>query len=130
MEFHYVADGFTITLFAVYGLSANFLCVIFASELRLLPKSKVAVIVDNMHNQSTANVSAAGGQCCACPKTKEQQRIEDEERQFQIEFENFLQDTLYRKTCVAIHCHHLLCPLRVNACALRYCVNTAIIKNF
>lgn len=66
------------------------------TELRLLPKSKVAVIVDNMNNQSSSNMSSTG-RCCACPKTKEQQRIEDEERQFQIEFENFLQDTVYRK---------------------------------
>jgi len=42
------------------------------------------------------------GQCCTCPKTNEQQRIENEERQFQIEFENFLQDTLYRKGCVVV----------------------------
>jgi len=69
------------------------------TELRLLPKSKVAVIVDNMSNHSSSNTSTSD-QCCTCPKTKEQQRIEDEERQFQIEFENFLQDTLYRKGCV------------------------------
>jgi len=71
------------------------MCVI--AELRPLPKSKVAVIVDNMSNNMSAGNVSSSGQCCKCPKTKEQQRIEDEERQFQIEFENFLQDTLYRK---------------------------------
>jgi len=76
------------------------------AELRLLRKSTVAIIVDNMHNKTTAGNWTDGGgdgdgQCCACPKSKEQQRIEDEERQFQIEFENFLQDTLYRKGSVA-----------------------------
>jgi len=80
--------------------NADVLC--DCAELRLLPKSRVAVIVDNMHNDTAAGNQSlhnrpGSGQCCACPKTKEQQRIEDEERQFQIEFENFLQDTLYRK---------------------------------
>jgi len=51
-----------------------------------------------MNNQSATNTSTSG-QCCTCPKTKEQQRIENEERQFQIEFENFLQDTVYKKKC-------------------------------
>jgi len=81
----------------VGGIVASISCLLFVTELRLLPKSKVAIVVDQMHNQSAGNVTTSG-QCCACPKTKEQQRIEHEERQFQIEFENFLQDTLYRKT--------------------------------
>lgn len=77
-------------------------CVSVIAELRLLPKSTVAIIVDNMNNKTAGNMTGGagggdGGQCCACPKSKEQQRIEDEERQFQIEFENFLQDALYRK---------------------------------
>jgi len=73
------------------------LWIVVVVELRPLPKSKVAVIVDNMHNESTLNVSSSGD-CCVCPKSKEQQRIEDEERQFQIAFENFIHDIVYRKT--------------------------------
>jgi len=76
-----------------FTYSCLLLCV---TELRLLPKSKVSVVVENMNNQTSSNMTSSG-QCCACPKTKEQQRIENEERQFQIEFENFLQDKVYRK---------------------------------
>ncbi|KAK2190050.1 hypothetical protein NP493_91g05005 [Ridgeia piscesae] len=36
-------------------------------------------------------------QCCECPKSKKEQRVEEEERQFQIKFENFLHDSVYFK---------------------------------
>lgn len=70
-------------------------------KLRLVSKSRMDIIVDNninnIRNETMSNSSTSTGLCCKCPKSQEQIKIEDEERRFQIEFENFLQDTLYRK---------------------------------
>lgn len=35
-------------------------------------------------------------ECCECPKSAEQNRVDEEERRLQIEFQNFLQNTVYR----------------------------------
>lgn len=35
--------------------------------------------------------------CCKCPKSEEEKQAEEEERQMEIEFQNFLQDTVYIK---------------------------------
>ena len=40
------------------------------------------------------------GQCCVCPKSKEEERNEEEERMFQIEFENYLHNVVYVKRYV------------------------------
>ncbi|GAB6018965.1 hypothetical protein CHUAL_000605 [Chamberlinius hualienensis] len=36
-----------------------------------------------------------GGQCCSCPKPRQQLERDEAERQFEIEFENFLHNTVY-----------------------------------
>ena len=60
------------------------------------------IVRPKQQQQSTAvevwtNRSISDGQCCACPKSKEQISVEDEERRYQIAFENFLHDSVYRK---------------------------------
>jgi hypothetical protein len=35
--------------------------------------------------------------CCACPLSEKEKRVVEEERHFQIEFENFLQNIVYIK---------------------------------
>nr|KAG5703678.1 hypothetical protein BaRGS_002552 [Batillaria attramentaria] len=54
--------------------------------------SKQVVEVDQKGN----NVSR-GADCCECPKSKEQLKLEERERQIEIEFENYLHDHVYCK---------------------------------
>lgn len=44
------------------------------------------------------NISSVDGQpCCACPKSKKLQEKEEQERQLQIQFENSIHDTVFKK---------------------------------
>jgi len=62
-------------------------------ELRL-PGNKGETIVD----QKDANTNATlNGECCACPKSEAEQVQEEEERLFQIKFEDYLHDSVYIK---------------------------------
>jgi len=61
--------------------------------LRLVTKPKASEEIGDV----ASNKSTIDGQCCSCPKSKEQLRIDDDERQFQIQFENFLHDNVYKK---------------------------------
>ncbi|KAK2157959.1 hypothetical protein LSH36_180g01062 [Paralvinella palmiformis] len=63
------------------------------NKLRL-PGNKGETIVD----QKDANTNATlNGECCACPKSEAEQVQEEEERLFQIKFEDYLHDSVYIK---------------------------------
>ena len=57
-------------------------------------KQEVMMKADTLHPPSNNE------QCCECPKSKKEQRVEEEERQFQIKFEDFLHNTVYIKRYV------------------------------
>ncbi|XP_064650829.1 insulin-like peptide receptor isoform X2 [Lineus longissimus] len=60
-------------------------------KLKFLSKSSMKVKEDNPANKTLS------GKCCACPKTPKEKRIEEDERKFQIEFENYLHNYVYQK---------------------------------
>lgn len=71
----------------------NVLYVLLLSELRIPSKTKdTATIIVNEKN-GTMN----DGKCCKCPEKKSSLDAKDTERRYQIEFENFLHNSLYRK---------------------------------
>jgi hypothetical protein len=43
------------------------------------------------------NKTLPSGKCCECPKTEQEMRVEEDERRFQIEFENYLHNYVYQK---------------------------------
>ena len=43
------------------------------------------------------NTTLPGANCCVCPKSKEELKLEERERQIEIEFENYLHDHVYCK---------------------------------
>ena len=73
-----------------------------ATELHLSMKRRKPVV----ETESPINQTWSGT-CCACPKSDEEVKLEEEERQMEIEFENFLHDSVYIKRWV--HIILLLC---------------------
>jgi len=52
--------------------------------------------------------SSEAGACCGCPKTAQQLLIEQQERLYQTEFENFLLSSLYERKSAPCVCHFCL----------------------
>ena len=67
-------------------------------ELRMRARKQKIIVKEDAHLNKKLPYD---DKCCACPKSKKELRVEEEERQFEIKFENFLHDTVYIKRYVA-----------------------------
>ena len=65
-------------------------------ELRMRAKKQKIIVKE----ETTDKNLPYDAKCCSCPKSKKELRVEEEERQFEIKFENFLHDTVYIKRYV------------------------------
>ena len=65
---------------------------IYISEI-VLPEREV----EEKLKEDQAQKNDANGECCVCPKSKEETENLDKQRQNQIKFENYLQNMLYKK---------------------------------
>jgi len=62
---------------------------VYSLEIKPTRPAKDTHVDQNIKNVTT--------ECCACAKTKEEIHVEDIERRYQIQFENFLHNQMYRK---------------------------------
>lgn len=47
--------------------------------------------------QEEAKNVTKGENCCACPKTEKEKKVEERERNFDIRFQDYLQNAIYVK---------------------------------
>lgn len=74
------------------------------AELHLSNLKNKPKVEEKKTNASLVN----GENCCACPKTEAEVKHEEWERSLQIEFENFLHDSVYQKRYVNYSCSYAL----------------------
>ena len=74
-------------------------CVLCCSvaELQLYGRQRDWEKEEEQKSNKTGSGGPSDGECCSCPKSQEEIKVEEEERAFQIEFENFLHDAVYIK---------------------------------
>lgn len=54
-------------------------------------------IVEKLPEEKEDKNTSTCSNCCTCPLSEKEKLVEEEERRFQIEFENFLHNNVYIK---------------------------------
>lgn len=59
--------------------------------------SNFALREEEKKKQEEAKNKTLGENCCACPQTEKEKKVEERERNFDIRFQDYLQNAVYVK---------------------------------
>lgn len=65
--------------------------------LFLLALVSRSVLREEEEKKETERNQTISGECCECPKTEKQKKVEERERNLDIQFQDYLQNAIYVK---------------------------------